>query len=67
MQDDLEDKAREIAVMHSIYAGADLAIVSATGNDANSGLLGMNYDFLDEQPHFIVSHQFALDRRECGR
>jgi hypothetical protein len=64
MQDDWEDKSREIAIMHSIYAGADLTIVAAAGDDSNAGLLAMNSPFLEEQPHFITGQRFTLDRRE---
>jgi hypothetical protein len=41
LQDDLEDKMKQIPLLHTIYKNADLVIVAAHGCDANAGLPGV--------------------------
>lgn len=41
LQDDLEDKMKQIPLLHTIYENADLVIVAAYGCDADAGLPGV--------------------------
>ncbi|KAF4630693.1 hypothetical protein G7Y89_g7445 [Cudoniella acicularis] len=64
VQNDTEDKMREIQRMHEIYAQAELTIVAATGDGANSGLMEVNNVFRDEGSHVIQGYRFTVDPRE---
>lgn len=41
IQDDVNDKQQQLTLMDSIYASAELVIVTAAGRDANAGLPGI--------------------------
>ncbi|KAJ5999369.1 hypothetical protein N7451_007179 [Penicillium sp. IBT 35674x] len=41
LQDDLDDKIKQIPLLHTIYKNANLVIVAAYGCDANAGLPGV--------------------------
>lgn len=60
VQDDNEDKMHEIQRMHEIYSQAELTIVAATGDGANSGLEAINPVFQD-RPHDINTFKFMVD------
>ncbi|KAF7853261.1 hypothetical protein EAF04_010762 [Stromatinia cepivora] len=64
VQDDLENKMHEIDRMHIIYAQAEMTIVAATGNGANSGLINMDPVFKDEETHLINGSRFTVDAME---
>ncbi|KAF8853579.1 HET-domain-containing protein [Acephala macrosclerotiorum] len=64
LQDDTGDKMSEIERMHEIYAQADLTIVAATGDGANSSLLDIDPVFRDEGVHVIDGKRFTVDARE---
>ncbi|CAD6445653.1 b40313cc-a92d-46a1-b393-c61df653b66d-CDS [Sclerotinia trifoliorum] len=64
VQDDLENKMHEIDRMHIIYAQAEMAIVAATGNGANSGLINIDPVFADERTHLINGSRFTVDPME---
>ncbi|RYP78176.1 hypothetical protein DL771_000653 [Monosporascus sp. 5C6A] len=57
VQDDDDDKAREIADMPSIYNGATLTIVAATAKTAKDGFLH------DRDPHTLMGSAFSLPFR----
>ncbi|CZR66622.1 related to tol protein [Phialocephala subalpina] len=64
VQDDTNDKMSEIERMHEIYAQADLTIVAATGDGANSSLMDIDPVFGDECVHVIGGKRFTADVRE---
>ncbi|KAJ8066740.1 hypothetical protein OCU04_004130 [Sclerotinia nivalis] len=64
VQDDLENKMREIDRMHIIYAQAEMTIVAATGNGANSGLINIDPVFTNEDTHPINGSRFTVDPME---
>ncbi|RYP37982.1 hypothetical protein DL767_002710 [Monosporascus sp. MG133] len=57
VQDDGDDKAREIAHMPSIYNGATVTIVAATAKAAKDGFLH------DRDPHTLMGGAFSLPFR----
>ncbi|RYP07637.1 hypothetical protein DL764_002374 [Monosporascus ibericus] len=57
VQDDDDDKAREIADMPSIYNGATVTIVAATAKTAKDGFLH------DRDPHTLIGNAFSLPFR----
>ncbi|KAK6607424.1 heterokaryon incompatibility protein [Botrytis cinerea] len=61
VQDDLENKMHEIDRMHTIYAQAEMTIVAATGDGANSGLLDIDSIFTDAESHLINEIRFTVD------
>ncbi|TEY34582.1 hypothetical protein BOTCAL_0625g00010 [Botryotinia calthae] len=61
VQDDLESKMHEIDRMHTIYAQAEMTIVAATGDGANSGLLDIDSIFTDTELHLINGIRFTVD------
>ncbi|KAI9644396.1 hypothetical protein NHQ30_007753 [Ciborinia camelliae] len=64
VQDDLENKMHEIDRMHIIYAQAEMTIVAATGDGANSGLLEIDPVFAGEGVHLINGKRFIVDTME---
>ncbi|RYP51581.1 hypothetical protein DL768_003088 [Monosporascus sp. mg162] len=57
VQDDDDDKAREIADMPNIYNGATVTIVAATAKTAKDGFLQ------DRDPHTLMGSAFSLPFR----
>ncbi|KAF7915185.1 uncharacterized protein EAE98_011270 [Botrytis deweyae] len=64
VQDDLESKMHEINRMHIIYAQAEMTIVAATGDGANSGLLDIDPIFTDAETHLINNIRFTVNSME---
>ncbi len=64
MQDNYEDRIREIQRMHEIYANADLTIAAATGDNANAELIAIDPTFYDDECHTINGQRFVPNRRE---
>ncbi|TGO33080.1 hypothetical protein BHYA_0268g00070 [Botrytis hyacinthi] len=64
VQDDLESKMHEIDRMHIIYARAEMTIVAATGDGANSGLLDIDPIFTDVETHLVDNIRFTVNSIE---
>lgn len=64
VQDDPENKMHEIDRMHIIYAQAEMTIVAATGDGANSGLLDIDPAFATVGAHSISGNRFTVDPME---
>ncbi|TGO59937.1 hypothetical protein BOTNAR_0154g00180 [Botryotinia narcissicola] len=64
VQDDLGSKMHEIDRMHIIYAQAEMTIVAATGDGANSGLLDIDPIFTDAETHLVDNIRFTVNSME---
>lgn len=73
-QDNVQDKAIQIANMDNIYSNALVTIVAAAGTNARAGLPGINPDFPRIQPlvakalgfRFLVAAQTMIDVLKRG-